>query len=278
MRVFVSDAERRLADLQVDEGRLGDEEMQLVRVHPQHIRQAVVGFGGAVTEAVALTFAQMDGAAQERFLRLCFTSEGADYSLVRIPIQSCDFSEAPYDYLSDRRDTEFATFSISHDRQAIIPLLKRIQQIKPEVEFLASPWSPPAFMKSNRIRNAGGSLLQKHYENWAIVVALYLLAYRDEGIRIRRVTVQNEPHASQDWESCRFSAQEERNFAVGYLRRALDAAGFADVGILGWDHNKERLLDRADALFADEAGRNAIDGLAFHIYSGDHFDQTRSCC
>lgn len=275
MRCFTTTATEQMAESTVPRRLLGGREWQLVRLYPTHLQHAITGFGGAVTESVAITFAQMNAAAQDEFLQRCFGQEGNAYNLVRIALQSCDFAQAPYEYVSDPHDVEFARFSIAHERDLLIPLLRCIKLVNPNVSFIASPWSPPAFMKTNRMRQYGGSLRKKHYENWAITIALALLAFADEGIDITRVTVQNEPHATQIWDSCRYTAGQELDFATRFLRPALDAAGLAHVRILGWDHNKERLLERADALLGDSAGARAFAGLAFHIYSGTHFESLR---
>ncbi|WP_283171260.1 glycoside hydrolase family 30 protein [Curtanaerobium respiraculi] len=275
MLYFLSSETERMAEKTAHFVKLGGREGELVRVYPHHQRHMVWGFGGAITEASAVTFARMDASRQNEFLQQCFSEQGSRYNMVRIALQSCDFTLAPYEYESDPADTGFAKFTIAHELEYVIPLLKRIQQVNPAVQFIASPWSPPAFMKSTRIRQAGGSLRKKHYQNWAMMVALALLGFRDHGIDIGRVTVQNEPHFSAPWDSCRYTAESELAFAARFLRPVLDAAGLEHVRILGWDHNKERLLDRADAYLGSPKGSHAFAGMAFHIYSGDHFEAVR---
>lgn len=142
----------------------------------------------------------------------------------------------------------------------------------PKIQFLASPWSPPAFMKTNEEMNHGGKLRQEYYQMWADMVARYVSAYQDEGIAVRRLTVQNEPAAVQTWDSCIFSGAEEAEFACRYLRPALDRARHSDVKINIWDHNKEKILERAAESFSVEGAREAVDGIAFHWYTGEHFD------
>ncbi len=107
---------------------------------------------------------------------------------------------------------------------------------------------------------------------WADMVARYVSAYRDEGITIQQLTVQNEPAAVQTWDSCIFSGVEEAEFACRYLRPALDRAQHSDVKINVWDHNKEKILERAAESFSVEGARDVIDGIAFHWYTGEHFD------
>lgn len=139
--------------------------------------------------------------------------------------------------------------------------------------LFASPWSPPAWMKDTGSLRGGGRLLPEYYAVWAAYMAKYLAAYRQKGIRICAVTVQNEPHAAQTWESCRYTAEEEAEMAVRYLKPAFAAQGLEDVKIIVWDHNKERVLSRAVQTFAAAGARDAVWGVGFHWYSGSHFSQ-----
>lgn len=99
-------------------------------------------------------------------------------------------------------------------------------------------------MKTNGEMNHGGLLQEEYYDAWAKLIVRYLLAYREEGIEIGRVTVQNEPAAVQTWDSCIFSGTQEAVFAVRNLRRELDSAGVADVKIFIWDHNKDLIIEQ----------------------------------
>ena len=249
-------------------------EMKLVKAYPNMTRQPIVGFGAALTEAAGYTFARMSPSLQERFLDECFGPAGNRYSLCRISIQSCDFSLAPRPYLS-QRDVTLANFSIDDDWGYVLPLVKAAQRRNPDVQFLASPWSPPAWAKTNRNMKFGGHLERSAYGIWARMIAQTVADYRREGVPITRVTVQNEPQARQIWESCLFSAQEEGLFLAEYLKPALRAQGLDDVKTLIWDHNKERMLDRTLAITANPTWDAQVDGVAFHWYSGDHFDALR---
>ena len=117
----------------------------------------------------------------------------------------------------------------------------------------------------------GGRLRSYAYGAWAQMLVRYLKEYEREGVSVRFMSVQNEPLASQEWESCQFTAGEEREFAERFLRPALDKAGFSHVGILAWDHNKDRILDRAQETLGRSEG--TFEGVAFHWYTGDHFPQ-----
>lgn len=236
-----------------------------------HILPADSRDGGALTEGAAYTYARMSAEKQQQLLALFF-GDGNHYNFCRLHIQSCDFALGNYSYVEDAKDTGLDSFSIERDRKYIIPFAKAALEKNSKIQFLASPWSPPAFMKTNGEMNHGGKLKKEYYQMWADMVARYVSAYRDEGIAIQQLTVQNEPAAVQTWDSCIFSGVEEAEFACRYLRPALDRAQHSDVKINVWDHNKEKILERAAESFSVEGARDVIDGIAFHWYTGEHFD------
>ena len=249
-------------------------EMQLVKVYDDLKFQQVIGFGAALTEASGYVFAQMSVDDQRRFVKMCFGREGNRYSLARLSVQSCDFSLGPRAYVDDSPDESLATFSIDDDFAYVLPLAFAACRENASLEFLASPWSPPAWMKSNATMKHGGRLRKRHYDRWAQMIARFVGDYRALGVPITRLTVQNEPNATQVWESCRFTPSEERAFLVNHLKPALRVAGLGDVKVLGWDHNKESALERTASLLAGDGSRE-LDGIAFHWYSGDHFEALR---
>lgn len=247
-------------------------EMHVVKVYPDSRFQSIAGFGASFTESAAYVFAGMSPEVQDKFLRLCFGPSGNAYTLCRIPIQSCDFSLGTYSYVSDSRDKTLATFSLGRDRHLLIPFIQCALELDPSIEFFASPWSPPAFMKTTKRTSGGGKLKRSYYARWAQMIVEYLKAYAAEGIHVGRISVQNEPNASQRWESCLYTAEEEAAFAVEHLRPGLDEAGFQDVKLFVWDHNKDCIIERLSATFARPGADKAIQGIAFHWYSGDHFE------
>lgn len=118
--------------------------------------------------------------------------------------------------------------------------------------------------------NEGGKLLKEYYPVWAEYFAKYIKAMKDEGIDIWGVSVQNEAKATQTWDSCVYTAEEERDFVKNELGKRLAPMG---VDIMFWDHNKERLYDRSKVMFDDEEASKYAGGVCFHWYSGDHFEQ-----
>lgn len=247
-------------------------EMRLIKLYPGHLKQRILGFGGAFTEAAAYTLAKMSAGNRQAVLDAYFGETGNRYTLCRTHIQSCDFSLHPSSYLKDAGDTELSGFSLAQDEKYLIPLIKDALKLNPAMTMVASPWSPPAFMKSNRTMRLGGRLRKEYYGMWADMLVKYVQEYQKQGIKVAYLTIQNEAAALQLWESCKFGAAEERDFAVNYLRKRLDAAGWADVKLLVWDHNKDKVLERAMGAISDSAADAAIDGVAFHWYAGDHFE------
>lgn len=247
-------------------------EMDLVSIYPSHALQRVIGFGAALTEAAAVTYDSMPAEARSKLLAECFSEDGSRYGLCRTHIQSCDFSVGGYSYERRPWDRRLRHFSLARDERWLIPMISDALEVAPSLSLLSSPWSPPGFMKTNLNMRFGGRLRHDSYGMWADMVVRYVTEYRRRGLPVDRLTVQNEEHASQPFESCLFDAEQELEYVSWFLRPALDEAGLDDVGILSWDHNRERLLERSDAVFGGDPRGDSYSGLAFHWYSGDHYE------
>ncbi|MBQ9784976.1 MAG: glucosylceramidase [Clostridia bacterium] len=247
-------------------------EMNAINVYPEIEKHTLMGLGGAFTEAAAYNYANLTPEAKKEFLTRCFDKKnGAGYTVGRVHIGSCDFA---LDLYSEAYKEDLSDFNIEQDQKYIIPMIKDAQAYLGDDFFLfASPWSPPAFMKDNASLIGGGKLKKEFYGTYAEYFAKFILAYAAEGIRIDAVTVQNEAHAIQTWESCLYTAEEEADFAVNYLRPTLDKNGLGDVKIIIWDHNRERVIERAKDSFAVAGASDAVWGMGFHWYSGDHYEQ-----
>jgi O-Glycosyl hydrolase len=247
----------------------------LINVYPQLKYQEILGFGGAMTETSAYNLAQVSDDVKEKIIQAYFDKEkGLAVNFCRTHIHSSDFSLAQYTYVKDG-DVELKTFNIDQDRKYILPMIKAAQKYAKDLYLLASPWSPPGWMKDTKQMIRGGKLLPEHYDTWARYMTKYFDEYKKEGIEFFCVSVQNEAKAVQTWESCIYSGTEEAVFATKNLRPTLDKSGFKDVKILVWDHNKERVLDRSIESYAVPGAKEAIWGMAFHWYSGEHFDNLR---
>ena len=139
-------------------------------------------------------------------------------------------------------------------------------------KLFSSPWSPPAWMKTNGQMNYGGQLKPECRDVWARYYARYIKEYANEGIAVWGLTVQNEPAATQTWDSCIYSAEEEGAFVRDYLGPTLEKEGLADVKIIVWDHNKDLIYERAEPILSDPETAKYVWGVGFHWYSGDEFE------
>ncbi|HEQ72360.1 MAG TPA: glucosylceramidase, partial [Spirochaetia bacterium] len=245
-----------------------------VRVDPDTRYQTMIGFGGAFTEAAAVTLATLPPDAQDEIIRTYFDPvRGHGYSVCRTHINSCDFSLKNYAYDETPGDEALEDFSIDHDKETLIPLIKKaFRAAGRPFKLLASPWSPPAWMKTTGTMNGGGKLRPEYRAAWAAYYCRYIQAYRDQGIPIWALTVQNEPEAAQTWDSCEYTAEEERDFVRDFLGPALHTAGLADVKLCIWDHNRDRMYERARTVLGDTRAANFVWGTAFHWYCGDYFE------
>ncbi len=248
-----------------------------VFVDPQRRLQTLLGFGGAFTEAAALTWQQLPAALGDELLRACFDPlHGHGYTLCRVPMGSSDFGLANYAHVEQDDDFALETFSIAHDRRHILPFIKAAQRVAGRpIRLLASPWSPPAWMKTTGRMNEGGALRPECRAAWAQCYVKFILAYAAEGVAVWGVSVQNEPQATQRWDSCIYSAEEERDFVRDHLGPALHAAGLAQVKIVVHDHNRDELVQRAATVYADPEAAKYVWGAGFHWYVEDHFDHVQ---
>lgn len=238
-----------------------------VFVNPEKSFQTFIGIGGAITDASAEVFAQLPPETQEAFLTAYYDKDkGIGYSLCRTPIHSCDFSSGSYTYIEEG-DKDLETFSIEHDKTYKIPLIKKaIQAAGGSLLLYASPWSPPAFMKDNKNMLQGGKLLPEYAVAWASYYAKFIKAYEAEEMPIWGITIQNEPMAVQRWESCIYTAEEERDFLKNHLGPTLEKEGLGDKKIVVWDHNRDLINHRANTIFEDPEAAKYAWGIGFHWY------------
>lgn len=253
----------------------------LVFVDPAKTFQTMVGIGGALTDASAETFYKLPKDKQQEFLSAYFDKDkGIGYSFGRTTIQSCDFSSASYSYVSDT-DKGLRTFDISHDKKYRIPFIHEVTKAAGgKLTMFVSPWSPPAFMKDNKDVLHGGKLLREYDQSWANFYIKFIKAYEKEGIPIWGLSVQNEPMATQTWESCKYTAEEERDFVKNFLGPTLSKNGMASKKLIVWDHNRDLLYQRASTILEDPAASKYIWGIGFHWYetwtgAGQNFESLR---
>ncbi|WP_240348389.1 glycoside hydrolase family 30 protein [Longitalea arenae] len=228
--------------------------------------QTITGIGGAITDASAETFAKLPAASQEELINAYYSAEkGIGYSLIRTNMNSCDFSSGSYTYV-DENDTALRTFNIAHDEKYRIPMIKRALATAGKLPLYISPWSPPAWMKDNNNMLQGGKLKEEYRQSWANYFVKYIKTYESKGIPVWGLTVQNEPMAKQRWESCIFTAEEERDFIKKYLGPTLHKEGLGNKKLIAWDHNRDLLYQRATTILNDPQAAKYVWGIGYHWY------------
>lgn len=229
--------------------------------------QTMVGIGAALTDASAEVFAKLPAQTKQEFMTAYFDSDkGIGYNFGRTNIASCDFSSGSYGYVEEN-DSLLTTFSVAHDEQYRIPFIKQcIAAAGGTLPLFVSPWSPPSWMKDNNNLLQGGKLLPKYAQAWANHYVKFINTYESLGIPVWGLSVQNEPMAKQRWESCIFTAEEERDFVKNFLGPTLHKEGLGEKKLIAWDHNRDLIFQRASVLFGDAEAAKYIWGIGFHWY------------
>lgn len=309
--------EKCIPVMEDESGLVKMKEAGVVGLFPTYTFQTFEGYGCSMTESSCFLLSLMDAGTRRNALKCWFGPEGMDARFIRMHLDSVDFCLSEYQAVTDPiADPELTSFNIDRDRQYIIPVVKEALSLceKP-LSVLISPWSPPAqwktppemtandaivygsvaqdvdFTKPSRI--FGGRLKPEHYEDWAKYIVKFIQEYLAEGIPVTMLSIQNEPAAAPFWDSCLWSAQQEKIFLRDFLYPKLKAAGLAErLQIFVWDHNKERMPERIDEIMADDV-KDMVSGFAYHWYTGDHFEalelmrckypdkilmHTESCC
>lgn len=236
-------------------------------VDPTKQFQPVLGIGGAFTDAAAETFAKLPQEQQQEVLTAYYDqNKGIGYTLGRTHINSCDFSSESYSYVAEN-DSALETFSIEHDLEYRIPLIKdAIKTAGGQLTLFVSPWSPPAWMKTNNSMLNGGELLPKYRQSWANYFVKFIDAYADLGVPIWGLTVQNEPDARTVWESCIFTANEQLDFVKNYLGPTMERAGLGDKKICIWDHSRDIIYQWSSVILNDPEAAKYVWGVGYHWY------------
>lgn len=238
-----------------------------VFVDPTKQFQEYFGIGAALTDASAETFYKLPKDKQQELLKAYFDKKtGIGYTVGRTNINSCDFSSDNYTYV-DSGDLALSTFNIKHDQKFKIPFIKEAMGAAGgSLTLFASPWSPPSWMKSNHDMLHGGKLEPSFYDSWAMYYTKFIKAYEKEGIPVWGISVQNEPMATQRWESCVYTAEEERDFLKKHLGPTMEKEGLKEKKIIVWDHNRDLIFQRAQTYFDDPEAAKYAWGIGFHWY------------
>jgi len=233
--------------------------------------QTMDGFGLALTGGSAQLLMRMDAPQRHALLQEMFGRGPADIGLsyIRISLGSSDMNDHPFTYDDlppGDTDTDLQHFSLGPDQTSVVPVLKEILAINPSIPILATPWSAPAWMKTND-QLKGGSLKPEYYDLYARYFVRYIRTMKDNGIGIAAITPQNEPLNPDNTPSMVMQANEEDQFIRQSLGPAFRSAGLR-TKIIVYDHNCDR-PDYPLTILADPAARPYVDGSAFHLYAGD---------
>ncbi len=245
-----------------------------VEILPDQKMQEMLGFGGAFTDAACYTFNGMPAASRAKIFEKLFSPSEMGLSVCRICIGSSDYSTKMYSYDEGEPDPEMKRFSIEHDTQYILPMLKEARKINPDLFLLASPWSPPGWMKPNNSM-LGGNIQRKSFEPYAKYFTKFIHAYDAAGVPVQAVSVQNEVDTDQDGRmpACSWPEEYERDFVIQNLGPSFQKEGIkTKIWII--DHNYN-LWGRAVDELESEGMKKWVGGIAWHGYVGSPALMTR---
>ena len=230
-------------------------------------KQPILGFGAALTDAACYVISQMPEAERERLLQELFHPDQMGLSVCRLCIGSSDYARTMYSFDEGAPDPELTRFSIAHDREYILPILRRARQINSNLFLLGSPWSPPGWMKDNNSM-LGGTLRRRYLGPYASYIVKFLKAYEAEGVHVDAVSPQNEVDTDQDsrMPACLLPQEIEVEYVGQHLGPAIERAGLK-TKIWLVDHNYN-LWGRAICELDDEKVSKYTKSIAWHGYLG----------
>ena len=247
-----------------------------ITIEPKNQRQEILGFGGSFTEASSSIYKELDEEKKEEIIESYFGENGNKYSMARTHINSCDFSLGNYAHVEDENDLELKTFSLERNKISLIPMINdALKKRKNKIRIMASPWSPPAWMKTTGEMNFGGKLKSEYRDTWADYYCKFIENCEKENVPIWGLSIQNEPEAKQTWDSCLYTAEEERDFIKNHLGPSLKKHNLLDRKVIIWDHNRDVMVERARTVLSDPDAAKYVWGTGFHWYCGDHFDNVQ---
>ena len=256
-----------------------------VRVNLTQKKQELMGFGGAFTDSVAHVFSQLNASLQEKVIDLLWGPDGQNYTLARLTIGSTDFSTTVYNYNEKANDFNQTNFTIAHDKEQIIPMIKRAIAANDKLSFISTSWSPPGWMKKGWLTKKGymrnsakpGMIDDpKMYKSYALYLSKYISAYKAAGVPISMMTIQNEPDSADHmfpvaYPACNFNGTGEGEFLRDYLGPQM-RADHPDIDIFIHDGQKFHdvpILDRVNAILQAAGSKEYIHGVAFHWYGNN---------
>ena len=247
-----------------------------ITIEPKNQRQEILGFGGSFTESSSSIYKELDENKKEEIIESYFGENGNKYSMARTHINSCDFSLGNYAHVEDKNDLELKTFSLERNKISLIPMINdALKKRNDKIRIMASPWSPPAWMKTTGEMNFGGKLKSEYRDTWADYYCKFIENCEKENVPIWGLSIQNEPEAKQTWDYCIYTAEEERDFIKNHLGPSLEKHNLLDRKVIIWDHNRDIMVERARTVLSDPGAAKYVWGTGFHWYCGDHFDNVQ---
>ncbi|WP_406682846.1 glucosylceramidase [Seonamhaeicola sp. MEBiC1930] len=239
-----------------------------ITVNPEITYQEMDGFGFSLTGGSAMHLNNMSASARANILNELFNKDNVGVSYLRVSIGSSDLDAEVFSYndLPNGETDEYLTqFTIEKDQENLIPVLKEIIAINPDIKIMGSPWSAPTWMKINN-NSIGGSLKPEYFSTYANYFVKYIQAYKAEGITIDAITVQNEPYHDGNNPSMYMEPIDQALFVKAHLGPAFEAENI-QTKIVIWDHNADNTW-YATSILDDVDANKYIDGSAFHLYNG----------
>lgn len=243
-----------------------------IRVDAARTFQTIDGFGACFNELGWIALGKLPAAERDKAMAALFGADGCAFNLARIPIGASDFAESAYSLADTRDDFELKHFSIDRDRKLLLPFIKTAMALRPDLKCWASPWSPPAWMKTNDSYSAGSlrwePSIRKAYANY---LATWIEAYRSEGVSVYALSPQNEPNILNVYPTCGWTGAQLRDFIVDDLGPTLRSRT-PDVELwLGLNgdppNNGHNANDRLITVLGDPRANALIAGIAFQYDS-----------
>ena len=239
----------------------------ILKISESPANNSFLGFGVAITGSSCYVLSKMDASKRRSLLEHIYGKDGLNLSVARLSIGASDYSAELYSYDDVPFDTALEHFSIDKDRAYILPIIKEILEIRPDLYLFASPWSPPAWMKTGNCL-CMGYMREEFVDCYADYLIKYLQAYEAEGIHVSAITPQNETETQQSGEmpACIWHPEIEAKF-IKCLKSKLKALGM-DTKIWMFDHNFKGAMRVKWTLDICEGLAQSTDGIAFHYYEG----------
>ncbi|KAK7115929.1 lysosomal acid glucosylceramidase-like [Littorina saxatilis] len=239
-------------------------------------RQSIIGFGGAFTDSAGINIASLPQAAQDKLLQSYFAPEGIEYNIGRVPMASCDFSTHQYSYDDVDGDFQLQHFALApEDLKYKIPFIQRAMAMsKRGIKMFGSPWSAPAWMKTNKNMTGNGTLIGQpggpYYRTWANYFVRFLQEYQKHNITFWGLTAQNEPTDGYIYkhyfQAMGFTPEQQRDFIKLDLGPALHNNSFGDVKLMMLDDNRLLLPYWAEKVLSDPEAAKYVSGIGIHWY------------